>query len=491
MPVGQVDSRGRGKREKRCVFSIRHFSLLLLLFVALYVRLLWSASVGIHKQHTDPATEDDKQLHEESKSWSSGKSPSKILDLTNKGRGSNPLNETLVKPLLNEAKQPLHKDSPPKANNEKPITIAFASTVTGCGEDPFTEGAAVLKHSIHLSSIHGNKGGRYDYKMYIIYHPNASACTLPLLDLGFELLRRDTPVNVSDIQGDILRERIQTNGCCGEKELIKLEAYTLIQHPIVVLLDLDVLVFKPMDAVFDLMLDTSENPDTSQVPLMWPEKPLPRPVNTFWTKDYNIVAAGRQDKPTQGGLLILRPNLDVYNEFVQIVYEGDYRDKPSGWGGIVGPFHGGMTIQGLLPWYYEYLHKDDGGGVELNRCAYNNMADNPRQGKTVKNVPTGKCKTNTPDCEDCRGRAIEDIFTFHFTICRKPWTCNPHKQKIIQMQLCRKTIAAWFRYRSDLEKSWGRSGNGTGSFDTDTYLGYCEEQTFKGYQPIRLPYGQP
>ena len=96
------------------------------------------------------------------------------------------------------------------------ITIGFASTVTGCGVEPFTEGGAVLKHSIHRASIHGTLGGRYDYKMYVIYHPNATDCTLPLADLGFELIKRDTPVNVSDIGGDFLRERIVRNGCCGE-----------------------------------------------------------------------------------------------------------------------------------------------------------------------------------------------------------------------------------------------------------------------------------
>jgi hypothetical protein len=221
------------------------------------------------------------------------------------------------------------------------VTIAIASTVTGCGEEPFTEGAAVLKHAIHRTSIHGTMGGRYDYKMYIIYHPNAMECTLPLADLGFELIQRDTPVNVSQIQGDVLRERIVTNGCCGEKELIKLEAYTLMQHPIVVLLDLDVLVLQPMDAVFDLMLSEEPNPETSKVPLMWPDRPLPRPLKIFWTKDYNVVLPGRKNKPTQGGLLILRPDMDVYHEFVEIVLKGDY-DVKKGWGGAVGPFYGGM-----------------------------------------------------------------------------------------------------------------------------------------------------
>ena len=101
-----------------------------------------------------------------------------------------------------------------------------------------------MKHSIHLASIHGKIGGRYDYKMYAIYHPDGETCAAPLKDLGYELLKRNTPVAVSDIQGDFLRENIEKNGCCGEKELVKLEAYTLTQHPVVVHLDLDVLILK-------------------------------------------------------------------------------------------------------------------------------------------------------------------------------------------------------------------------------------------------------
>jgi hypothetical protein len=103
------------------------------------------------------------------------------------------------------------------------ITIAFAVTVTGCGPDPITEGAAVLKHSIHLASVHGNLGGRYGYKMYAIYHPDGERCAAPLKDLGYELLKRETPVAVKDIEGAFLRSKIEKNGCCGEKELVKLE----------------------------------------------------------------------------------------------------------------------------------------------------------------------------------------------------------------------------------------------------------------------------
>lgn len=111
------------------------------------------------------------------------------------------------------------------------VTIGYAVTVTGCGSDPITEGAAVLEHSIHLASVNG----RYDYQMYAIYHPDGAACAAPLADLGYKLLERETPVQVKDIEGDFLRQNIEKNGCCGEKELVKLEAYTLTQHPIVAL----------------------------------------------------------------------------------------------------------------------------------------------------------------------------------------------------------------------------------------------------------------
>ena len=79
-----------------------------------------------------------------------------------------------------------------------------------------------------------------------------------------------------------------------------------------------------------------------------------------------------------------------------------------------------MTIQGLIPYYYEYLHNETGGGVELNRCIYNQMADNPTTQRTVKDIPQGNCRTGEEVCEDCRARPLEDIVTFHFTICQKP-----------------------------------------------------------------------
>jgi len=95
------------------------------------------------------------------------------------------------------------------------ITIGVASTITGCGSDPFVDGAAVLKYSLDVHSKSAES--KYKYKTYIFYHPSAKECVLPLANLGYTLLERPTPIKVEEIGGDgFLRERIVVTGCCGE-----------------------------------------------------------------------------------------------------------------------------------------------------------------------------------------------------------------------------------------------------------------------------------
>jgi hypothetical protein len=207
--------------------------------------------------------------------------------------------------------------------------------------------------------------------------------------------------------------------CCGEKELIKLEAYTLVDHPVVVHLDLDTLVLKPLDDLFDVMLGIAA--DTSKLDVMWKDIPIPEQVNAFLTRDYNMVDASTKYKPVQGGFLVLRPSMETYQAFVDIVRVGDFREH-SGWGGKVGPFYGAMTFQGIIPYYYDYLHP--GSAVELNRCVYNQMCDNPRDKRTINDVVNGNCRTGEKDCEDCRSRPLEDVVTSHFTLCQKPYVAN-------------------------------------------------------------------
>ncbi len=190
----------------------------------------------------------------------------------------------------------------------------------------------------------------------------------------------------------------------------------------------------------------------------------------------------------QGGFLVLRPDMKVYQDYVNIIREGDFR-KGSGWGGATGVFYGSMTFQGIVPFYYDVLHP--GQSIELNRCVYNQMCDNPRDGKTVNDVVHGKCRTGQDECEDCRSRPLEDVVTVHYTLCQKPWICLAHDKDSIQQRLCKKILHEWFRIRSDMEKYWGRSGMGTGEWNKDHFFGYCTRSGKGGYQNIATPYGKP
>ncbi|CAB9518682.1 expressed unknown protein [Seminavis robusta] len=392
-------------------------------------------------------------------------------------------------------------DNPQQSSTTATITIGYAVSVTGCGSDPLEEGAAVLKHSIHLTSIHGNTGnnttsnksGKYDYQMYAIYHPQAAPCVASLQELGYILLERDTPIAVADMEGDWLRTHIEKNGCCGEKELIKLEAYTLIQHPVVVHLDLDVLILQPLDPLFDAMIQgaTASNAQ-SRIKVQWPEKPFTEQPNAFITRDYNMNRPGNPYPPVQGGFLVVRPDMAVYQEYLDIIKKGDFQEG-KGWGGKVGAFYGGMTIQGLVPYYYDVLHPHD--VVELDPCQYNQMCNNPRDKPTVNDIVNGRCRTGQDECQDCRSLPLEQVITTHFTLCQKPWWCLPQDEDRIQSRLCRKLHHAWYQTRSSLEVSWGRPAFGKYRNHKwkqgDHFFGFCRGAGGQGYIPIAKPYGTP
>jgi len=88
---------------------------------------------------------------------------------------------------------------------------------------------------------------------------------------------------------------------------------------------------------------------------------------------------------------------------------------------------------------------------------------------------------------------VEQVKTTHYTLCQKPWWCLPHDSDRIQERLCRKLLHEWFRVRSDMEKSWGRSGKGQAPqwTQTDHFFGYCKSSGKGGYLPIEKPYGRP
>ena len=282
-----------------------------------------------------------------------------------------------------------NKSNQRNQKNEK--TVAYVVTITSCNGHAkdatfqIVEGASVLQHSIHINSIRYNQNdsnssrrqkSTFDYQMYAFYHPDAEACAIPLLEFGYVIEARPTPVHVADIQNELLRERIVKNGCCGEKELIKLEAFTLTQYPLVVMLDIDTLILQPLDGLFQFLLPGSHTKDdrsttTTTTSLMdddllyYPNKPASSGRNAnvttipsssssssstidfLYTTDYGMVRPYQYIKPVQGGFVILRPNQTVYHDFVRIVQEGDFQfegDGEGGWGGRTGRFWGGKLL---------------------------------------------------------------------------------------------------------------------------------------------------
>ena len=252
------------------------------------------------------AAKEEKRRSDDEKSGSDEERHT-TLDQNNKGAAGEP---KLDAKTLTERLAEMKKNRPPRTVNHnkpkrkprpyKPPTpappkwnVGYVISLTGCPkgtDDPLIDGAAVLKHSIHLNS-HANpeSGSRYGYKMYAIVHPDAIDCAGPLFDIGYDLLIRDVPVPVDEIKGDFLRTKVVDNGCCGEKEYIKLHAYTILKHPVVVHLDLDTIVMKPMDDLFDVILsDLNEEPNApkeieKRLSIMF-DKPLPPKVDAFFTQ---------------------------------------------------------------------------------------------------------------------------------------------------------------------------------------------------------------
>jgi hypothetical protein len=396
------------------------------------------------------------------------------------------LTSTESREILEELQQSTHK-GPRHEHKAAKQSVAVVVTITDCTEEfPIIDAAAVLQYSLNKTSVNGPLGGTYAYTLYAVYHPDAETCALPLELFGYTLLKRPVPVSLDEIQGEYLRVQIEMNGCCGAKELIKFEAFTLTQHDAVVLVDLDVLFLKPLDPLLDLLLDRKIPGDEH---LQWRNKTIPDDILLLYTVDYNMVSPDHGVKPVQGGFVLLRPSSAVYDDIVDIVRHGDFRPN-GGWSGRMGNlFWGGATFQGLMPYYFSVLVP--GYAVELNRCTHANMAMDPRHHVLKPNATEYECLTQEETCEDCRHRSIDSIYSIHFTNCLKPWVCPQTRDP--KYKVCRDFHHAWFAARSEMEQSWGRTGIGSNNItEPEHFLGYCDGfGRTAGYERLQAPYKQP
>eukprot|EP01039_Chlorochromonas_danica_P005802 gene5802-6390_t len=295
--------------------------------------------------------------------------------------------------------------------------VAVAITVTKDG--PFVDGALVLGYAAKkYHSANLGYPSRFDIEL-VAFVTKKVVTTRPILSkFGWKILERDLPVALSEIGNQDYAQRMRDSGCCGADEFLKLWAYTLTEYSRVLHFDMDCIIFKNLDTLLSI------------------DKEL------LYTGDYNMKGHSPVP-PVQGGFLVIRPSMERFHEFQAIIRKGDHGTK--GWGGSkIGNFWGGQTIQGIMPYFYHIVHPGD--GEEMNRCQYNNMVDNPYFPNTVR------CINGQPQCEDCRASDPEEVYTAHFTICQKPWTCTEHLNPRNKV-LCEAFHKKWFALRDEMERA--------------------------------------
>eukprot|EP00903_Cladosiphon_okamuranus_P022060 g20287.t1 len=275
--------------------------------------------------------------------------------------------------------------------------VAFAVTLTKEGNH--LDGAVVLATSVDRSCA----TSEFLCDLVAFLHDDIGLETEGVLRrLGFRVMRPGLPLDLEDIEDKETRDRVKSGGCCGPAELMKFFAYTLTDYHRVVHLDTDAVILQPLDD----LLDAKES--------------------LLYTTDLNM---GDERKtpvmPVQGGFLVIRPDLEVFEDLVQVLKTT--RHSREGWGGsMIGLFWGGISVQGILPYYYEHRAPPGITYRAVDRCVYNNMVDRP----------------------DCMAADVSSVRSAHFTNCNKPWTClYPHRKQ----PLCSLLTERWFKLRTRAE----------------------------------------
>lgn len=437
--------------------------------------------------------------------------------------------------------------------------MAYAISITSCNfklTRRLFDGAAVLKRSIELNSWPKHPHSRYASNFYALVlkqdDGELDECSKILQLAGWEVLLQDNPIVYTNLikepEGSSLKAGIGGDGCCGDKELIKLATYKLTNHPIAVHLDLDTLVLHPMDELYNAMHFNSDTVEGKQARMKLGEVVAPTylnrrssgnpamdanitmesiltnmTVNAYFTKDYNMIGSYRhaQRVGVQGGFLVVRPSVATYTSILELIYSGEFYPGhdagETGWfkSGYGRHIWGSLTIQGLMAYYFDVLEIQH--SIELNRCRYNNIADNARVSTFANNpkYPRGTllpfvrdesnprynfvdttCRDSRESCDDvdCQRFPLEKVRLSHFTYCKMPWRCSPCSYlETYKEPMCYAMLREWFRVRKtlfgeeriSLDDVNGPDNDTVTEFGMDgevlTHKGNCYKEYFLGY----------
>lgn len=340
----------------------------------------------------------------------------------------------------------------------------------GTSELAFRDIAAVIQLSVHRNSAENPaSGSRFHYQMYAAVHPKATVCTdratgkvidrvSVLEDLGYKVKICHEPVYIKEVRGLEFLQYARNDGYYGIRDYIRLNAFNLVEHPVVVVLDLTTLILQPMDQLF--------------APLIGVETSM----KAFYAKDYSAVTV--QTLQTGIDFLIAKPSVSVYDELIGRLREERFQGE-KGWGGLgFGGFNGAMTTGGLLRFFYEHMHS--GAADELDSCIVNHNED-----PYIAVDGVLKCR-NVNTCQDCRSSAMDDIKVASFTVCNAPWSCEEHDSRRNENRLCFLYGLTWFDHRKELEEQWPgfRVADRSGPYKRDQFYGFCNEKGYEGYVPM-------
>lgn len=150
--------------------------------------------------------------------------------------------------------------------------------------------------------------------------------------------------------------------------------------------------------------------------------------------------------------------------------------------------------------------------VELNQCRFNHMGMDVLYRSAPSFMPRhpkrGQCRNDLDECEDCQTTSLDQIYSIHFTQCRKPWNCigegsknsthaqskgsmSPIPEDSVILDHCLELQQTWHSYRTELEEQlFALTGddslkNGTvGDYKKQIFQGHCRDYGGASYLPI-------
>eukprot|EP01083_Nonionella_stella_P025375 69869_1 len=276
--------------------------------------------------------------------------------------------------------------------NPTQLNIAIVILLT---KDPGISGG-FLDSITSLSVSINNANSSHKLTKLALIHKDVTQCIGILQYFNYSILSRDIPITYANIENKRYAKELETDGCCGIVELLKLEVWTLDEYDYVLAMDADMLLHQNFDDIFEQMSVHNLANANKQV------NPDPGTYHGKYLGWTHGATADQNQEVMNGGFLVVRPNMTHYKAMYALIKEGDFRPGSAWKGSHIGWCYGGRTIQGIVPYYYFGVLGKGNDDVELDRCVYNNMVE----------------------IEKCRQYEYKTVINNHFTWCQKPWYCS-------------------------------------------------------------------